>query len=309
MATPRSLYVEQCSVFNCKQNTGVVRMLPDNATGFLDIVALDFSLNCVGRHGVLPVLEVARRCPNLHSISLADNYLNNDSVKHVCSYLNGKPSLHSIDLSKNPISHPSGKLLSAWVMQNANITSLNIDKTLMNPGLANIIRKKVGVRVADAETVEEGGATVAADGTSLGPVVDAPPTAADREVVAALQPELLRPPPDADAPNRSESPEVRPARPVSATLRILLGAAPEEGDEFVGLRLLKEANEERAVAHTRGSSSVRKSVNPDDDWYAMETIWQLAAKSSQPADGWAGLASVMALVRKDTTALPPTAPK
>ena len=57
---------------------------------------------------------------------------------------------------------------------------------------------------------------------------------------------------------------------------------------------------ERISDEERHLQAVRVGVSPDDDWYAMETIWNLAAVAAPaPTEGWAGLASVMALVRHD----------
>jgi hypothetical protein len=56
-----------------------------------------------------------------------------------------------------------------------------------------------------------------------------------------------------------------------------------------------------ALAEVSHQHATKASVAPEDDWYAMETMWNLAAAAAPREDGWAGLASVMALVRQDRT--------
>lgn len=70
-------------------------------------------------------------------------------------------------------------------------------------------------------------------------------------------------------------------------------------DTHKGLHLLASATE----GSSRGRPSERVSPRQDapEDWFAMETIWNLAAVAAPPNGGWSGLASVMALVRKDAS--------
>jgi Leucine-rich repeat (LRR) protein len=62
-----------------------------------------------------------------------------------------------------------------------------------------------------------------------------------------------------------------------------------------------ESTGEATLGARRNDRKVEDATSKADDWYAMETIWDLAAVAAPPSDGWGGLASVMALVRQDVS--------
>lgn len=73
----------------------------------------------------------------------------------------------------------------------------------------------------------------------------------------------------------------------------------ETDKTFTGLRILDEARSDQRHKKAAMHSTPSADRAPEDDWYAMETIWDVAAVAAPPSDGWSGLASVMALVRQD----------
>ena len=240
---PRDVYCQACTDRRKKANRDVVKMLPSGADAFSRIRELDLFKNFLGRNGLIPFVEVVKRCTNLVRLDLSDNYLSNERVVELCDALVPHPRLISLNFSRNPISYPAGKRLLKLISEKSLLCEVIVDHTLMNPGLA--------LRITNA--ARENASRARADWASAA----RPPAAA--EDISIFQ------------------------------------AILESGDgQRDGLHALGSVHRE-----TRIQDAVKASLEPTDDWYAMETIWNLAAAAAPRDDGWAGLASVMALVRQD----------
>jgi hypothetical protein len=268
--SPKQLYKQKCAELSLHCNTQVFRDLPSDVASLEDVVLLDFSRNCLGRNGLKPLLLVLRMTPNLEAINLSENYLTNGSVMELVQLLETDKSccrkLTHLDLSKNPISNPTGKLLSALVDKMPALRRVVLKGTLMNPGLARLIDAKLAKRTP----TERGEA-------SAGQQRQYQPTAGKLEGLRALGDVMER----------------RAHQPASSSIAGApadASSGPEAGEDAVAGAFTSP------VAVKRGKVDVT-----GEDWSAMETIWNLAAVAAPPADGWTGLASVMALVRQDAS--------
>ena len=96
-------------------------------------------------------MEVVRACSNCERVSVADNFLNNDSVKEIVSALMEHPGVRFLDLSRNPISHPAGKLLSDFASKSKTISEIKLCDTLINPALVKIIQSKANENFKNAD--------------------------------------------------------------------------------------------------------------------------------------------------------------
>eukprot|EP00756_Hemistasia_phaeocysticola_P052633 Hpha_TRINITY_DN2789_c0_g1::TRINITY_DN2789_c0_g1_i1::g.110330::m.110330 len=135
----RSLYVSNCERYKCRVNNTLLELLPDEK-GRTDLLTeIDLNMNLVGRRGVMPVVELAQHCDKLHRLCLADNFLNNESIKHLVDTLTDHPALSHLDLRRNPISHKAGKMLAALARSNTTLQTVLLDDTLINPALVRII--------------------------------------------------------------------------------------------------------------------------------------------------------------------------
>eukprot|EP01004_Peranema_trichophorum_P005197 NODE_4067_length_1236_cov_9.752022_g3574_i0.p1 GENE.NODE_4067_length_1236_cov_9.752022_g3574_i0~~NODE_4067_length_1236_cov_9.752022_g3574_i0.p1 ORF type:complete len:344 (-),score=79.87 NODE_4067_length_1236_cov_9.752022_g3574_i0:169-1200(-) len=151
----REIYGKECETAKCKQNSYLLKILPSTPTTSHCLIELDLNLNFVGRNGLKPVLEVARRAYCLKKLCLADNFLNNDSVKEIVASLQSHTSLAYMDLSRNPISHAAGKMLARYASENKAIQSILLVDTLINPALIRIIQQTAGANAGITETTRE----------------------------------------------------------------------------------------------------------------------------------------------------------
>lgn len=262
--SPKKSYQEQCEQLHYKCNTGVYNMLPDKYDSLKDIVSLDLRRNCLGRNGIRPLLPILAECTNLERLVLADNYLSNDNMELLCDTLRHCRRLRSLDLSGNPISQPSGKLLCRLVDDLPLLADLGLHRTLMNPGLARVAMRKAAARSVD-------GAGAIADASSL------------RYQGLRLLGEVC-------------SELVTHANSASSSTSL---SANTSGGHHSKAALSVPAAVTDSAAALSSSAAAPPARQPDDAWYAMETIWDVAAVAAPPEDGWSGLASVMALVRQD----------
>ena len=200
------------------------------------------SLTSAGRVGIRAVLEVIRVASRLERLTLADNWLNNDSVKEVVGVI-GTSNLHFLDLSRNPISHSAGKVLSDYAGRNRAIYSILLDGTLINPALIRIIHQKADTNRAKA-------------------CVDWPP--ASDTAVAAPQPPSQPPPEQRSRPHNIQArqppkalppqgqPQQQPARPQGAPLQVSTG--------YSGITLLSAAAPTNAVSNSQFISLLHEAT-------------------------------------------------
>jgi len=80
---------------------------------------------------------------SLASINLSDNYLNNESVWHLCKMALYHPTLSSIDISCNPISWTGAMCMVELVNKNVHISRVSLMHTSMPPELVDAIGAQV----------------------------------------------------------------------------------------------------------------------------------------------------------------------
>jgi hypothetical protein len=280
--SPTALYVRGCAALRVPVNTGVAAALQD--LDYHSTTRIDFSKNYLGQRGLLPLLPVFERCQGLRELVLADNYLSNESVVSLCDSLEKTTRLESLRLSRNPISYPSGKRLQSLVASSPVLANVDLTSTLMNPGLASRVmvaaaqkRKPPQLAVSDLQQTSSGSAVASTrasgapaamdDGVSPRPLGDVDDDA------AALSVSGLRGPKSSVGTHLSAS---HTSHEVERTLR------PSESP----FRKMP----------------VDRAAKPEDPYYAMETVWAVAADAEPPADGaprvFHGLLCIMTQMRR-----------
>ena len=135
----RDVYLQRCLETGCKQNSLLLRQLPETPDRFDMLLALDLSSNFVGPKGLLPVLEVVRACTSIRTLDLRDQHLANETVEKLCNALQTHPSLTMLNLSHNPITMAGGRCLLDLVKTNAVLESVILEGTDIRPVLTNAI--------------------------------------------------------------------------------------------------------------------------------------------------------------------------
>eukprot|EP01060_Flectonema_neradi_P021975 TRINITY_DN300_c2_g1_i2.p1 TRINITY_DN300_c2_g1~~TRINITY_DN300_c2_g1_i2.p1 ORF type:complete len:468 (+),score=78.88 TRINITY_DN300_c2_g1_i2:65-1468(+) len=151
MVSVRSLYEDSCIKFKCRQNAELLRRFPSTEGRFDILTEVDLHDNLVGRKGIRPVMEVVKACSNCERVSVADNFLTNDSVKEIVGALMEHPGVRFLDLSRNPISHPAGKMLCDFASKSKTISEIILNDTLINPALVKIIQSKANENFMNAD--------------------------------------------------------------------------------------------------------------------------------------------------------------
>ena len=149
----RGIYAASCDAYGYRKNTSLLKILPATVETSGELIALNLSLNFVGKLGIRPILEVIQNASNLEEINFSDNFLDNSSVSELVATLDGRTQIKSVDLSKNPISQSGGKLINSLVRNNSNILHVGVAETLINPALRASILQKVD-RNRDLSTEE-----------------------------------------------------------------------------------------------------------------------------------------------------------
>jgi hypothetical protein len=266
--SPRDDYRDACLAMRTRINSGVLAVLPAHDDGYDSTLSLDFSRNCLGRNGLAPLLPVLQRCEELRILNLGDNYLSNDSVIALCDILGGLKQLHTLRLDHNPISYAAGKRLEACIEHCPSLVTVDVSVTLMNPGLAKRVAmaaSRKAIAAGAVITVDMG----CADGAAAG---------SER--------------------NDSQWLSNRPTR--SGWLSALSPTALSQQ----GTASNSSAHAPRGDGHGSPLMPTKlpsaRAVAPDHRWYAMETIWAVAADAAGgPADGsgYPGLLSVLSHTR------------
>eukprot|EP01006_Ploeotia_vitrea_P049301 TRINITY_DN67327_c3_g1_i6.p1 TRINITY_DN67327_c3_g1~~TRINITY_DN67327_c3_g1_i6.p1 ORF type:complete len:349 (+),score=35.84 TRINITY_DN67327_c3_g1_i6:43-1089(+) len=137
-------YVTQCQHNHSKPNTGVLKWMQGSEAAGGSVTALsvmDFARNLIGRRAIVPLMETLLKCPNVHSLILTDNYLENDSLHNILKYARQHQSLTHLDFSSNPITHDGGRELEKFVQRKPNITSVGLKGTFINPACVKSIQR------------------------------------------------------------------------------------------------------------------------------------------------------------------------
>lgn len=129
----RSIYLQNCKSLGVRPNSSLAEKLPNDVAGSNSFQDLDLRLNIVGVRGLIPVLEVVKAAPNLRTLNLTAQNINNDAIQPLCNVLASHPALTSVDLSGNPITLPAAKHVLTAVRSNPRIKALALKDTLIPP--------------------------------------------------------------------------------------------------------------------------------------------------------------------------------
>eukprot|EP01012_Entosiphon_sulcatum_P057259 TRINITY_DN809_c0_g1_i1.p1 TRINITY_DN809_c0_g1~~TRINITY_DN809_c0_g1_i1.p1 ORF type:complete len:1518 (-),score=309.55 TRINITY_DN809_c0_g1_i1:56-4609(-) len=141
----RSVYLYYCEQYQVTPKLPILDALPKRIGDFsilqLHVGLLDVPMQVSsyivmapavsGSRGILPILEVCRLCPNLHTLGLRGAGLQNSSVEWVVQMALTHPALATIDVSDNRISAPAGVLLAHLVAKNPRIVTIDAENTYL----------------------------------------------------------------------------------------------------------------------------------------------------------------------------------
>lgn len=143
----RGVYEYYCHSFRMKPNS-LVRTLVgsevDVSLHELTEIVVGPS-GYLGERGILPILELARHCPNLRRLSFPSNGLKNTAAECIAEMLiatkdASAPKLESIDLRGNSITIGGAKVLIDALQLNHRVTEVNVEGTKIEAGLQSRIR-------------------------------------------------------------------------------------------------------------------------------------------------------------------------
>eukprot|EP00668_Euglena_longa_P038517 GGOE01049535.1.p1 GENE.GGOE01049535.1~~GGOE01049535.1.p1 ORF type:complete len:577 (+),score=175.51 GGOE01049535.1:50-1780(+) len=286
--SPRAVYASKCDELQCRKNSHLMRSLPGEVRWDV-LTEMDLSWNFVGRVGVLPVIEVVRRSPNVVKLSLANNFLNNDSVREIVKHLVDHRCLGHLDLSRNPISHAAGKLLSRFAIQSPGLHTVLLEETLINPALVRIIQRHAAEKAT--------GSTAPASRRSISsapedPTGDASPSEERRET-----------------PGSASGPEPAYRLPAGFAWQEFVGHA-SAGQSHRALDLLTEASQRPGglLAQRHASRDHQKSSAPSSPTAAggppqqgemLNLVFAMVQAAGEEAEGWQGLPSLWKVAKED----------
>ena len=154
-------YEYYCDQYDVKANSGVRQMLrlPSNRLP-ADIVSIDCRGNFVGDRGVLPLLEVARACPNLTALNFADNGLKNTAVEAIAEFVISAqlPKLTTISVANNRVTIGAGIVLHEAARRCPRLLVIDTSGTRIEPGLNARIQEQLRTNVARADAAAAGAA-------------------------------------------------------------------------------------------------------------------------------------------------------
>lgn len=125
----KEIYEDQCRDRQVHVNSSIAASLPERQGAALPTDTLDMSRNYLGDNGIVPLLSVVERNPNLRVVSFVDNGLRNNAVIALCAVAARHPGIRSIDVSGNCISEGAGNALIKLLEDNPRITTLGIRNT------------------------------------------------------------------------------------------------------------------------------------------------------------------------------------
>eukprot|EP00755_Sulcionema_specki_P032127 Sspe_Gene.19599::Locus_7152_Transcript_1_1_Confidence_1.000_Length_1875::g.19599::m.19599/K04515/CAMK2; calcium/calmodulin-dependent protein kinase (CaM kinase) II len=131
----RVAYMQKCMDLGVKANTGLVKKMELGDLGD-DTEHLDLTANYLGVKGLCAVFEmVTEGCPNLKSIDLRGNNVNNSVIEALVEMALIHPRLSQVDLSNNPLSYKAGMALLGLAKRNRNIKELHLNNTKIQEGI------------------------------------------------------------------------------------------------------------------------------------------------------------------------------
>jgi len=147
----REVYDDKCKeIHTSKPNSVILGMLPDKPSSTLSSDTLDLRRNYVGDKGLVPVLEVVQRSPQLRKLNFSENGLRNNSIKLMCAVLLKHPGVTSIDVSDNYISEGAGRALEQLLKENPRITDLSFVNTKIDVDLRLRLKELLGQNMTAA---------------------------------------------------------------------------------------------------------------------------------------------------------------
>eukprot|EP01060_Flectonema_neradi_P028012 TRINITY_DN37688_c0_g1_i1.p1 TRINITY_DN37688_c0_g1~~TRINITY_DN37688_c0_g1_i1.p1 ORF type:complete len:183 (+),score=41.96 TRINITY_DN37688_c0_g1_i1:44-550(+) len=131
----REIYEEACVEMKVTPNSVLLNTLPNKVGMVLNSDSLDLSRNYVGDRGLVPVLAIVQRSPQLQKLNFSENGLRNNAIKAMVGILKYHPEISSIDVSDNYISEGAGRALESLLKENTRITDLQFNNTKIDVDL------------------------------------------------------------------------------------------------------------------------------------------------------------------------------
>jgi hypothetical protein len=148
----REVYEETCANLKVRPNSTFEEMLPDKPGQVLNTDTLDFSRNYVGDRGMLAVLEIVQRSPQLKRLVVTENGLRNAAIKAIVTVVVKHPGISSLDVSDNYISEGAGKVLEVLLKENPRITELGFSNTKIDVDCRLRLKDLIALNAANARS-------------------------------------------------------------------------------------------------------------------------------------------------------------
>eukprot|EP00668_Euglena_longa_P029125 GGOE01036469.1.p1 GENE.GGOE01036469.1~~GGOE01036469.1.p1 ORF type:complete len:677 (-),score=150.04 GGOE01036469.1:234-2264(-) len=124
--SPRALYHQHCERLGCRKNPVLLQVLPNTLNTFHLVTSIDLTGSCLGPTGCQALLEVIRLTPQLRSLALADNELDDGCVRQLLGILTGRKALTYLDLSGNCCGEGLGEELVQFVEETPTLQALQL---------------------------------------------------------------------------------------------------------------------------------------------------------------------------------------
>jgi len=136
----RRAYLRECAVQQVrKPNSGLLALLPDDATQSGDLDEIDLSDNVVGPKGLRCLFPAIASAPNLQRILVPGNQLTNEVVRDLCRVLRTHRGITELDVSDNCITADAGRELLLLARSNPNVVSIETTGTIIRPLMTNCL--------------------------------------------------------------------------------------------------------------------------------------------------------------------------
>ena len=146
----QEIYEDSCRDEGVHPNSTFFRLLPDKPGVLLLQDSLDLHRNYVGNRGIVPVLAVIQRCPQIKRLILTENGLRNSAVEAICHMVAKHGSITSIDLSDNYISEGAAVALEQLLTETPRITDVGLVNTKIDAETRLKLKNLAGSNQASA---------------------------------------------------------------------------------------------------------------------------------------------------------------
>eukprot|EP00667_Euglena_gracilis_P008117 EG_transcript_8206 len=153
-------YLRQCEALHIKKpNKDIVRHFSE-VEAFEDLELLDLTTNYVGQRGMLAVMEVVARCPNLSTLVCGHQNAelssdNTEGVEKIMHVVRTHPSLTSISFTGNPVTAFGAQRLLALARENPQLLQLQIDDPLVDTAILQRINEELEKNMERAIQADE----------------------------------------------------------------------------------------------------------------------------------------------------------